>query len=234
MNDRTAHTSNFRYLRPGWFNRTLFDPLIAWLTRRGVSVMGTRELRVVGRTSGVVRSTVVNLLEVEGQKYLVSPRGHTQWVRNLRVAGAGELRVGRGVERVRGGGGCRCREAADRPGLPRPMGMGGRPVLRGSGPPCHGRRGAHRGARLPGVCARRASFVAGQRSVPALDRCRRDVRGPASTRPARSVARETRPPGRARRWGSRASTRNAAVRPQAGSLRRCLFRTCRRARPARR
>ena len=40
----------------------------------------------------------MNLLEVDGQKYLVSPRRHTQWVRNLRVAGAGELRVGRRVE----------------------------------------------------------------------------------------------------------------------------------------
>ena len=98
MNNSAAHPSSFRYLRPGWFNRYLFNPLIAWLTRRGLSVMGTRELRVVGRTSGALRSTVVNLLEVEGQKYLVSPRGHTQWVRNLRVAGAGELRVGRRVE----------------------------------------------------------------------------------------------------------------------------------------
>jgi deazaflavin-dependent oxidoreductase (nitroreductase family) len=98
MNDRTAHTAKVRYVRPGWFDRYVFNATIAWLTRRGLSVMGTRELRVVGRTSGTVRSTVVNLLEVEGQRYLVSPRGHTQWVRNLRVAGAGELRVGRRVE----------------------------------------------------------------------------------------------------------------------------------------
>ena len=99
MNDSTADTSSLRYLRPGWFNRNLFNRPIAWLARRGVSVVGTRELRVAGRTSGTVRTTVVNLLEVEGQRYLVSPRGHTQWVRNLRVAGAGELRVGRRVER---------------------------------------------------------------------------------------------------------------------------------------
>ncbi len=58
---------------------------------------GSRELRVVGRRSGQVRTTVVNLLEVDGRRYLVAPRGTTEWV-NLRVAGAGELRVGRQVE----------------------------------------------------------------------------------------------------------------------------------------
>ena len=40
----------------------------------------------------------MNLLEVEGRRYLVSPRGETQWVRNLRAAGDGELRVGSKVE----------------------------------------------------------------------------------------------------------------------------------------
>ncbi|HTP17866.1 MAG TPA: nitroreductase/quinone reductase family protein, partial [Streptosporangiaceae bacterium] len=33
-----------------------------------------------------------------GSRYLVAPRGHTQWVRNLRAAGGGELRVGKRVE----------------------------------------------------------------------------------------------------------------------------------------
>jgi len=40
----------------------------------------------------------VNLLEHDGQRYLVSPRGHTQWVCNLRVSGNGELRIGRRTE----------------------------------------------------------------------------------------------------------------------------------------
>lgn len=98
MKTPAAPISTTRYIRPGWFDRNLFNRPIAWLTRRGISVMGTRELRVVGRASGTIRSTVVNLLEVDGRRYLVSPRGHTQWVRNLRVAGAGDLRVGRHVE----------------------------------------------------------------------------------------------------------------------------------------
>lgn len=52
-------------------------------------------LEVRGRTSGEWRSTPVNLLEFEGADYLVSPRGHTQWVKNLRASGEGRLRVGR-------------------------------------------------------------------------------------------------------------------------------------------
>jgi deazaflavin-dependent oxidoreductase (nitroreductase family) len=89
-----------RYLRPSRADH-LFNRLAAALTRRGLSLAGSRELRVVGRTSGEVRTTVVNLLEVDGHRYLVAPRGHTQWVRNLRAAGEGELRVGRRVEAFR-------------------------------------------------------------------------------------------------------------------------------------
>jgi len=91
-------TTADRYLEPGWFTRNLFNRLVRRLTRMGLSVRGSRELRVRGRASGEWRSTPVNLLVVDGQEYLVAPRGATQWVRNLRVAGGGELRLGRRVE----------------------------------------------------------------------------------------------------------------------------------------
>jgi deazaflavin-dependent oxidoreductase (nitroreductase family) len=80
--------------------RTLrvMNGLVAWLTRRGLSVAGSRVLAVRGRTSGQWRTTPVNLMVVEGERYLLAPRGQTQWVRNLRAAGSGELRVGRRVE----------------------------------------------------------------------------------------------------------------------------------------
>jgi deazaflavin-dependent oxidoreductase (nitroreductase family) len=87
--------SEHRYLEPGWFTRNVFNRSVRGLTRLGISVMGSRELRVQGRTSGQWRSTPVNLLTVDGAQYLVSPRGRTQWVRNLRASGTGELRVGR-------------------------------------------------------------------------------------------------------------------------------------------
>jgi deazaflavin-dependent oxidoreductase (nitroreductase family) len=89
------------YRAPGWFNTRVFNPLVAWLTYRGVSFMGSRVLAVRGRSSGEWRTTPVNLLGFQGRRYLVSPRGEGQWVRNLRVAGAGELRLGSKAEPFR-------------------------------------------------------------------------------------------------------------------------------------
>lgn len=83
------------YQRPGWFTTNVFNRTVALMTRLGVSVYGSRVLEVKGRTSGEWRSTPVNLLRYEGGDYLVSPRGHTQWVKNLRASGEGQLRVGR-------------------------------------------------------------------------------------------------------------------------------------------
>lgn len=89
-----------RNLRLGTADR-VFNRLVSALTRAGISVYGSRVLRVRGRVSGEWRSVPVNLMTLDGQRYLVAPRGHTQWVRNLRVAGGGELAVGRRVERFR-------------------------------------------------------------------------------------------------------------------------------------
>ena len=69
--------------------------MVATLTRAGVSVWGSRVLEVKGRKSGEWRPTPVNLLRYEGGEYLVSPRGQTQWVKNLRASGDGRLRLGR-------------------------------------------------------------------------------------------------------------------------------------------
>ena len=91
-------TMTTRYQRPGLFTRHVFNRAIRRATRWGLSVWGSRELRVPGRRSGVVRTTVVNLLDHDGHRYLVAPRGETEWVRNVRAAGGAELRVGRRVE----------------------------------------------------------------------------------------------------------------------------------------
>lgn len=63
------------------------NALIRWLAELGISIAGTRALRVRGRKTGKVRGVVVNVLTVDGVDYLVSPRGTTQWVRNVRAAG---------------------------------------------------------------------------------------------------------------------------------------------------
>jgi|SRR5579862_5120327 len=90
-----------RYRRPDWFTRKLFNPVVAGFTRLGISVAGSRVLEVPGRKSGTPRRTPVNLLAFDGKRYLVAPRGETQWVRNLRVAGSGNLLLGRRREPFR-------------------------------------------------------------------------------------------------------------------------------------
>jgi deazaflavin-dependent oxidoreductase (nitroreductase family) len=93
MNDTAA-----RYIKPKSAT-SLFNDTVGRLTRLGVSVYGSRVLYVKGRTSGEWRSTPVNPLRLaDGSRYLVAPRGNTQWVRNMRAAGGGELRIGRKVE----------------------------------------------------------------------------------------------------------------------------------------
>ncbi len=86
------------YQRPGWFTTNVFNRVVAGLTRLGVSVYGSRVLEVKGRKSGESRRTPINLLRYEGAEYLVAPRGHTQWVKNLRASGEGRLHVGRRME----------------------------------------------------------------------------------------------------------------------------------------
>jgi deazaflavin-dependent oxidoreductase (nitroreductase family) len=90
--------SNARFKQPGWFTQHVFNRLVAGLMRLGVSIAGSRVLEVRGRKSGEWRRTPVNLLEHEGERYLVAPRGNTQWVRNVRAAGGGRLTLGRRVE----------------------------------------------------------------------------------------------------------------------------------------
>src|SRR6478609_3952660 len=90
------------YREPGWFTKNVFNRGVAFATRHGLSLMGSRVLAVKGRTTGEWRTTPVNLLVLDGKSYLVSARGEGQWVRNLRVAHTGELRVGKKVEAFRG------------------------------------------------------------------------------------------------------------------------------------
>ena len=59
-----------------------------------MSLVGSRVLEVRGRKSGEWRRTPVNPLNYEGERYIVAPRGETQWVRNLRASGEGRSAEG--------------------------------------------------------------------------------------------------------------------------------------------
>jgi deazaflavin-dependent oxidoreductase (nitroreductase family) len=67
------------------------NALIGWLAEMGISLAGTKALRVRGRKTGKPRGVVVNVLRVDGVDYVVSPRGNTQWVRNVRAAGVVDI-----------------------------------------------------------------------------------------------------------------------------------------------
>ena len=89
---------------PGWLTRNIFNRLVrSWTPPHARDPRRIPRSRSVGRTSGEWRTTPVNLLELDDHRYLVSPRSEGERVRNLRVAGSGELRVGKD-ERPRGPG----------------------------------------------------------------------------------------------------------------------------------
>ena len=67
------------------------NTLVRWLAEAGISIAGTRALRVRGRSTGKRRGVVINLLTADGRDYVVSTRGNTQWARNARAAGAVEM-----------------------------------------------------------------------------------------------------------------------------------------------
>lgn len=85
--------TTLRYLAPKAVNPV--HALAHWLADHGIGLPGSRMLKVRGRRTGATRKTLVNLLVVDGEHYLVAPRGHTQWVRNLRASGRAELGLGR-------------------------------------------------------------------------------------------------------------------------------------------
>jgi deazaflavin-dependent oxidoreductase (nitroreductase family) len=81
------------YLPPPWFLRVIGN--------RTVILFGNTVLEVAGRRSGQPRSVPINVLDHAGERYLVAPRGETDWVRNLRAAGTGTLKTRRRTETFR-------------------------------------------------------------------------------------------------------------------------------------
>jgi len=82
------------YKKPG-FEGKFLNPLIGLVIKLGFSPQGGQLLTVRGRKSGKPHTTPVNPMELGGREFLVAPRGNTQWARNLRATGEGELRLGR-------------------------------------------------------------------------------------------------------------------------------------------
>jgi len=80
MSDREPSSSQFT--KPSVIDRFI-NRVFGFLVKIGLGLPHNFLLEVRGRKSGRVYSTPVNLLERNGKRYLVAPRGYTQWVRNV-------------------------------------------------------------------------------------------------------------------------------------------------------
>jgi len=79
----------------------VFNRAFGLLVGLGLGLRHNYLLRVRGRTTGRTLSTPVNVLELDGRRWLVAGRGRTQWVRNAEVAGEVVLQRGRRRRRCR-------------------------------------------------------------------------------------------------------------------------------------
>jgi deazaflavin-dependent oxidoreductase (nitroreductase family) len=95
-NGSAAVQTGVHYQRPDWFTRTVMNRLLNLLMRLGISAWGSRVLEHLGRKSGELHHTPVNVLTIGSTEYLVAARGQTEWVRNVRAAeGRLVLQLGR-------------------------------------------------------------------------------------------------------------------------------------------
>jgi F420H(2)-dependent quinone reductase len=78
-----------------------FNRAFGFLVGLGLGFSHNHLLQVRGRKSGKLYSTPIDLLELNGKKFLVAPRGRAQWVRNAEVAGEITLKKGRNVQKFR-------------------------------------------------------------------------------------------------------------------------------------
>jgi len=97
MSDQEPYSSQFT--RPSAIDRFI-NRVFGFLVKIGLGLPHNFLLEVRGRKSGRVYSTPVNALERNGKRYLVAPRGYTQWVRNVIANGEAVLARGSHRERV--------------------------------------------------------------------------------------------------------------------------------------
>lgn len=88
------------FLAPGPLER-LFNRVFGLLVGLGLGLGHNYLVETKGRRTGRSHATPINVLEMEGRRLLVAPRGRTQWVRNAEAVGEVTLRRGRRRQRFR-------------------------------------------------------------------------------------------------------------------------------------
>jgi hypothetical protein len=90
-----SHDMTEGYRRPGWVAGRIVNPILTYAADHfGVPIAGVCVLSVRGRRTGIERQVVVNVVLVDGRRYVVAARGQTEWAHNLRRAGTGTLLLG--------------------------------------------------------------------------------------------------------------------------------------------
>jgi len=79
----------------------IFNRVFGFLVGVGLGFSYNYLLQVPGRKSGKIFSTPIDLLQIGGKKFLVAPRGRTQWVRNAEAAGEVTLKKGKTRQKFR-------------------------------------------------------------------------------------------------------------------------------------
>jgi deazaflavin-dependent oxidoreductase (nitroreductase family) len=87
MTDQIANAAG----APWWV--TVFNPVAKWVLAAGVPLGFNGLITTPGRTSGLPRTTPVAIIEVAGRRWVWSPWGEVNWVRNLRAAGRATITV---------------------------------------------------------------------------------------------------------------------------------------------
>ena len=95
--DGAMKQQSSRFNQPRTVDRAI-NKLFGLLVGLGVGLRHNYLLQVRGRKSGRIYSTPVDVLDRDGKRYLVAPRGYTQWVRNAIASGAVSLKKGRRSE----------------------------------------------------------------------------------------------------------------------------------------
>jgi deazaflavin-dependent oxidoreductase (nitroreductase family) len=96
-NDQPKKPEGERFNQPTALDRAI-NKLFGLFVGLGFGLPHNYLLQVRGRKSGRIYSTPVDLLSRNGKRYLVAPRGYTQWVRNAIASGTLSLKKGRRSE----------------------------------------------------------------------------------------------------------------------------------------
>jgi len=89
MNDQIRRAAG----PPSWVS--FFNPIAKFLLAAGVPMLFNGLVTVRGRKSGLPRTTPLAVIDVSGRRWVWSPWGDGDWVRNLRTAGRATITVRR-------------------------------------------------------------------------------------------------------------------------------------------